>query len=123
MFIRQCGNGCFQCVFSCFCYFFLCLSQAVALRQIFLCPGIYVLYAAGVLVKILHSVGTAVLLIQSYRSCHFRAVSHQVYRQLRCTLAILIVVVIPYLLHNRIYLLRLVRVGQRGDKSSDAFFR
>ena len=123
MFIRQCGNGCFQCVFGCFCYFFLRISQAVALRQIFLCPGVHVLHAAGVLVKILHGAGPAVLLIQSDRSCHFRAVSHQLYRQFRRTLAVLIVVVIPYLLHNRIDLLRLVRIGQRGDKSSDAFSR
>ena len=40
-----------------------------------------------------------------------------------CTLAILIIVVIPYLLHNRIDLLRCVGVRQRGDKSSDAFSR
>ena len=123
VFIRQCGNGCFQCVFGCFCYFFLCLSQAVTLRQIFLHPGVYVLLAAGVLVKILHGTGPVVLLIQSDCSCHFRAISHQVYGQLGRTLAILILVVIPYFLHNCIYLLRLVRVGQRGDKSSDAFFR
>ena len=120
MLIRQCGNGCFQCVFGCFCYFFLCLSQAVALRQIFLHPGVYVLHAAGVLVKILHGAGPAVLLIQSDRSCHFRAVSQQFYHQLRCTLAILIVVVIPYLLHNRIDFLRLVRVGQRCNDCCNA---